>query len=79
MQLLNPDGSLVTLVRKPTCENADLTVVLIDDEATIKHVKLVGDKVILISENNDYDSFVLNKDNPEKFLGKVIHVEHDIQ
>ena len=79
MKLLVPFGSLIVLVRKPTCENADLTVVLIDDEATIKHVKLVGDKVILISENNDYDSFVLNKDNPEKFLGKVIHVEHDIQ
>ena len=55
MKLLVPFGSLIALVRKPTCENADLTVVLIDDEATIKHVKLVGDKVILISENNDYD------------------------
>ena len=34
---------------------------------------------LLMPENNDYDSIVLNKDNPEKFLGKVIHVEHDIQ
>jgi len=79
MKLLIPFGSLITLARKPTFENADLTAVLIDDEATIKHVKLAGDKVILISENNDYYSFVLNKDKPEKNLGKVIHVEYDIQ
>ncbi|WP_294759284.1 S24 family peptidase [uncultured Lactobacillus sp.] len=78
MKPLIPYGSLITLVRKSTCENADLTVVLID-EATIKHVKLVEDKVILISENNDYYSFVLNKDKPEKFLGKVIHVKYNIQ
>ena len=35
MQPLNPDGSLVTLVRKPTVENGDLAAVLVDDEATI--------------------------------------------
>ena len=79
MKLLVPFGSLITLVRKPTFENADLTAVLIDDEATNKRVKLVGDKVILISENNDYDSIVLKKDKPEKILRKVVHVEHDIQ
>ncbi|MBI0120208.1 hypothetical protein H3U50_00025 [Lactobacillus sp. M0398] len=50
-----PDVSLVTPIKKPTVENADLTAILIDNEATIKHVKLVGDKVILIFENNDYD------------------------
>ncbi|RMC55369.1 S24 family peptidase [Lactobacillus sp. ESL0261] len=79
MKPLIPDKSLVTFVRKPTFENADLTVVLIDDKATIKHVKLVGDKVILISKNNDYDSIVLNKDKLEKILGKVVCVEYDIQ
>ena len=61
MKPLIPYGSLITLVRKSTCENADLTAVLIDDEATIKHVKLVEDKVILISENNDYDSIVFKQ------------------
>lgn len=79
MKLLIPYGSLITLVRKSTFENADLTAVLIDDEATIKHVKLVGNKVILFPENNDYDSIVLNKNNPEKILRKVVHVEYDIQ
>ena len=79
MKPLIPYGSLITLVRKSTCENADLTVVLIDDEATIKHVKLVEDKVILISENNDYDSIVLKKDKPGKILSKVVHVEYAVQ
>ena len=55
MKPLIPNKSLVTFVRKPTFENADLTAVLIDDEATNKRVKLVGNKVILIPENNDYD------------------------
>ncbi|WP_223896484.1 S24 family peptidase [Lactobacillus huangpiensis] len=55
MQPLIPDGSLITFVRKSSFENADLTAVLIDDETTIKHVKIVGNKVILIPENNDYD------------------------
>lgn len=79
MKHLIPEKSLVTFARKPTFENADLTAVLIDDEATNKRVKLVGNKVILMPENNDYDSIVLNKDKPGKILGKVIHVEYDIQ
>ena len=79
MKLLVPFGSLITLVRKPTFENADLTAVLIDDEATNKRVKLVGNKVILIPENNDYDSIFLKRDKPEIILRKVVHVEYDIQ
>jgi len=35
LQPLNPDGSLVTLIRKPTVENGDLAAILVDDEATI--------------------------------------------
>ena len=63
-----PDVSLVTPIKKPTVENADLTAILIDNEATIKHVKLVGDKVILIFENNDYDLDCLKtKIRREKF------------
>ena len=79
MKPLIPYGSLITLVRKSTCENADLTAVLIDDEATNKRVKLVGNKVILIPENNDYDSIFLKRDKPEIILRKVVHVEYDIQ
>ena len=79
MKLLIPYGSLITLVRKSTFENADLTAVLIDDEATNKRIKLVGNKVILFPENNDYDSIVLNKNNPEKILRKVVHVEYAVQ
>lgn len=68
MKPLIPNKSLVTFVRKPTFENADLTAILIDNEATIKHVKLVGDKVILIPENNDYDLDCLKtKIRREKF------------
>ena len=55
MKPLILDKSLVTLIRKPTFENSDLIAVLIDGEATIKRVKFVGNKVILIPENNDYD------------------------
>ena len=79
MKPLISDKSLVTFARKPTFENADLTAVLIDDEATKKRVKLVGNKVILIPENNDYDSIFLKRDKPEKILRKVVHVEYDIQ
>ena len=56
-----------------------MTAVLIDDEATNKRVKLVGNKVILIPENNDYDSIFLKRDKPGKILSKVVHVEYDIQ
>ena len=38
MKHLIPEKSLVTFARKPTFENADLTAVLIDDEATNKRV-----------------------------------------
>ena len=55
MKPLIPDKSIVILVRKSTFENADLTTVLIYDEHTIKHIQFVGNKVILIPKNNDYD------------------------
>ena len=79
MKPLISDKSLVTFAIKPTFENAELTAVLIDDEATKKRVKLVGNKVILIPENNDYDSIFLKRDKPKKILRKVVHVEYDIQ
>ncbi|WP_223901660.1 S24 family peptidase [Lactobacillus laiwuensis] len=56
-----------------------MKAVLIDDEATNKRVKLAGNKVILIPENNDYDSIFLKRGKPEIILRKVVHVEYDIQ
>lgn len=34
---------------------------------------------LLMPENNDYDSIVLNKDKPGKILSKVVHVEYAVQ
>lgn len=75
------DGSIVTIREQPDVEDDEIAAVLIDDdnEATLKRVKHQGDSVILIPDNKEFPPIILNKDNPGRILGKVIHVSWDVK
>ena len=81
MEPIIPNGALVTLRSQPDVEDDEIAAVLVDDdnEATLKRVKYQNGMVMLLPENKDYTPIILNKDNPGRIIGKVIHVSWDIK
>ena len=71
------DNSFVTIRVQPTVENGEMAAVLIVDEATIKRVFFKNDEIILKPDNPNYGYIRLNKENPGKILGKVVHMDVD--
>lgn len=79
MEPLIPDRSLITIRCQLMVENGELAAILVGDEVTIKRVNFTNGEIILLSENNSFDPIILNEKNPGSIIGKVIHVEYDIQ
>lgn len=71
------DNSFITIRVQPTVENGEMAAVLIGDEATIKRVYYKKDEIILKPDNPNYGYIKLNKENPGKILGKVVHMDVD--
>ena len=67
------NGSQVVAYEQPDAENGQIAVVLLENEntATIKRIKKTKTNVILISDNSEYDSIILNKDKRGRILGIV--------
>ena len=68
------DGDIVFIKKQPTVENGQIAAVLIDDEATLKHVYYTGDSCTLIADNPKYPPMVFNSSNCDTFqiLGLAI-------
>lgn len=81
MESIIPNGALVTLRAQPDVEDDEIAAVLVDgdNEATLKRIKHQNGMVMLLPENKDYTPIILNKDNPGRIVGKVIHVSWDIK
>ena len=75
-----PNGATVIIRIQPTVEDDEIAAVLVDDneEATLKRVKHVGNQIMLMPENKNYDPILLNKENPGRILGKVIRVSYSL-
>lgn len=58
------DGNLVLVKQQSSAENGDLVVALIDDEATIKELKINSDNVLLLprSSNKSHTPIILSRD-----------------
>lgn len=52
------DGDLVAIRSQPQVENGEIAAVRIDCEATLKHVYLYPDKIVLQPENPNYAPIV---------------------
>lgn len=52
------DGDLVAIRSQPQVENGEIAAVRIDHEATLKHVYLYSDKIVLQPENPNYAPIV---------------------
>lgn len=68
------DGDVVYIRQQDTVENGEIAAVLVDNEATLKRVRLYGDHIALEPENPQYRPFVYWGDdmNNVRILGKAV-------
>lgn len=68
------DGDIVYIRKQDTVENGEIAAVLIGDEATLKRVKALEDRVILEPANPMYDPLVYRSSDMEevRILGKAV-------
>ncbi len=68
------DGDIVLIHAQPDVEDGEIAVVLIDDEATLKRVYKLGDRVVLRAENPAYPPMEFHKADGKtlRILGKAI-------
>lgn len=68
------DGDLVYIRQQDTVENGEIAAVLIDNEATLKRVKLFDDHIVLEPENPMYKplSYWNEEMNSVRILGKAV-------
>lgn len=66
-------GDVVIVRRQPTADPGDIVVAVVDDEATVKRLRLNGDRVELHPDNPAFKPIV-PEPNELVLLGKVIEV-----
>jgi len=67
------DGDYVLARRQHTAEPGEIVVFIIGDEITVKRYDSRGDKVLLIPENEAYETRSIRKNSPDlQIAGKVI-------
>ncbi len=68
------DGDIVYIHSQPEVENGEIAAVRIEDEATLKRVKLMPDRIILEPANPLYDPLVYRGEamNQVAILGKAV-------
>ena len=68
------DGDIVYIRKQDTVENGEIAAVLIEDEATLKRVRLFDDHISIEPENQQYRPIVYWGDemNSVRILGKAV-------
>ena len=69
-------GDVVVVRRQPTAQSGEIVVALIEDEATVKRLRLRGRRAELHPENPAYE---ILKPEEMTLLGKVIEVRRDLE
>ena len=67
------DGDYVLARRQHTADPGDIVVFIIGDEVTVKRFDTKGDKVMLIPENEAYETRIIKKNAPDlQIAGRVV-------
>ena len=64
-------GDIVVVRRQPVCEQGEIVVALVDEEATIKRFYKRGETIVLHPENPLYEDIVASQ---VTILGKVVYL-----
>jgi len=68
------DGDVVIVRRQPIAESGEIVVALLEDEATVKRLRIQGDRIELRAENRRYRPIVVGPETELRILGKVIAI-----
>lgn len=68
------NGDIVFIRKQDTVENGDIACVIIDDEATLKHVYITDNNITLVASNPIYPPMVYGEHDCKtiKILGKAV-------
>ena len=80
---MSPDiksGALVLCRQQPDVENGEIAAVLVNGntEATLKKVRKIKDSILLEPINDEYEPYIVNKDNPATIVGKAVEVTNQL-
>ncbi|XOQ49657.1 MAG: hypothetical protein ACFWUM_12275 [Eubacteriales bacterium] len=74
-----PDGSLVLIHQQPCAENGQIVACRINgDEATLKRFKQIGDTVVLMPENPDFQPIVVKCSDFENGYAEIIGIAKQV-
>ncbi len=65
-------GDLVIVRQQPIAESGDIVAALINDEATVKRLRIQDDLIELRPENSMYQPIIVRPEDDLKIIGKVI-------
>lgn len=73
------DGDKVVIEPTPDVKDGQVAAVLVDDQAkaTLNRIKHIGDSILLMPDNRDYDPIVLDAQHPGRIIGKAIKLMRD--
>ena len=66
------DGDLVVIKQQNTCNDGDIIVAMVDDEATLKRFYLKDDHIVLHPENSMLNDIIVTQDQSFAVLGKLV-------
>ena len=80
---MSPDiksGALVLCRQQPEVEKGEIAAVLVNGntEATLKKVRKIKDSILLEPINDEYEPYIVNKDNPATIIGKAVEVTNQL-
>jgi SOS-response transcriptional repressor LexA len=71
-------GDVVIVRSQPTANTGDIVVALVDDEATVKRLRIARGRIELNPENPDFEPLIFSP-NEVVILGKVIEVRRYVE
>lgn len=66
------DGDLIIVRRQPIAEDGDIVIALLDDEATVKRLKINNELIELVPENPRLKPVRVKPEDELRILGKVV-------
>jgi SOS-response transcriptional repressor LexA len=70
------EGDSLILDTKSTPRNNDIVVVTLNNETLVKRISINNGQISLISENDNYPTYILNNEDEFNILGKVKYIIH---
>jgi repressor LexA len=66
------DGDLIIVRQQPIAEDGDIVVALLNNEATVKRLKIKDELIELVSENPEVRKIRIRPEDDLRVLGKVV-------